>query len=71
MARSDEEFQAAGGRREPVEENPVETPDADAAEQATAAYPDDEPEEVHRGLEVDEYDAVEQSRVVDLEEEYR
>lgn len=60
----------SGGRRD-SDDKDVETPDADAAEQATVAYPGDEPEEVHRGLEVDEYDAVEQSRVVDLDEDYR
>ena len=68
MTRSNEEFQA---RRRDSGEASVETPDADAAEQATAAYPDDDQEEVHRGLEVDEFDAVEQSRVVDLDEDYR
>lgn len=28
------------------------------------------PVEIHRGLEVDEYDALEQARVVDIDDEY-
>lgn len=48
-----------------------ETPDADAVEQAIPANPADLPVHVHQGLEVAEWDAIEQARVVDLEEEYR
>jgi hypothetical protein len=55
---------------DPAERDP-EAPDADAVEQATPANPADEPEEVRRGLEVDEWDALEQARVVDLDEDYR
>jgi hypothetical protein len=53
------------------EERDPEAPTADAAEQATPADPADaeEEEELRRGLEVDEYDALEQSRVVDHDEE--
>lgn len=49
----------------------LEAPDSDAAEQNTAANPVDAPVEVHRGLEVGEWDAVEQSKVIDLEDDYR
>ncbi len=49
----------------------VEAPPEDAAEQATPADPTLQPVEVHRGLEVSEYDAVEQARVVDLDDDYR
>ncbi len=48
-----------------------DAPDADAVEQAIPANPAERRVEVHRGLEVDEWDAIEQSRVVDLEDEYR
>lgn len=46
---------------------------ADAAEQSAAANPAEEPVEVYRGLEVGEWDAVEQAVVVDLsdEDDYR
>ena len=53
------------------EERDLEAPDADAVEQATPANPADDPAEVHRGLEVNEYDAVEQARVVELDDDYR
>lgn len=46
---------------------------ADAAEQSAPANPAEEPVEVYRGLEVGEWDAVEQAVVVDLsdEDDYR
>jgi hypothetical protein len=53
---------------DPDEREPEASP-VDIAEQATPADPADEPEEIHRGLEVDEYDAIEQSRVVNHDEE--
>jgi len=55
---------------EPEERDP-EAPTADAVEQAILANPVDEDGEVHRGLEVGEYDAVEQAHVVDLDDDYR
>jgi hypothetical protein len=55
---------------EPEDRDP-EAPSEDALEQATPANPVDAPVEVHRGLEVNEYDAVEQAHVVDLDEDYR
>jgi hypothetical protein len=54
----------------------LETPAEDAAEQSIIADPveaatdGDYTEEVHRGLEVDEWDATEQARTVDLEDDY-
>jgi hypothetical protein len=53
----------------PDERDP-EAPPEDALEQATPANPADQASPVRRGLEVDEWDAIEQSRVVDLDEEY-
>ena len=49
----------------------LETPDADAAEQATPLDPAQRPAERTGRLEVDEWDALEQSRVVELDDEYR
>ena len=60
------------------DERDLEAPDADAAEQATPAQPAEEaaaPPQVHRGLdferEVNEYDAVEQARIVPLDDDDR
>jgi hypothetical protein len=69
MTMPDEDI-APGDHLDP-EERDLEAPDADAVEQATPANPADAPTEVHRGLEVDEYDALEQARVVDLDDDYR
>jgi hypothetical protein len=54
-----------------LDERDIEAPDDDAFEQATVANPADAPVEVHRGLEVDEWDAIEQARVVNLDDDYR
>lgn len=52
----------------------LETPAADAAEQAMPANPVEdpfeEPVQVRRGPEVGEWDAVEQAIVVDLDDDY-
>jgi hypothetical protein len=66
MAEPDEEFVA-----QDPDERDIEAPDEDAVEQATPANPADAPVEIHRGLEVGEWDAVEQARVVDLDDDYR
>jgi hypothetical protein len=55
-----------------ADERDIEAPEADAVEQATPANPaagarGDNP----RGLEVDEYDAWEQSQVVEIDDDYR
>jgi hypothetical protein len=55
---------------EPDRRDP-EAPSEDAVEQATPANPADQATEVQRGLEVSEYDAVEQAHVVDFDEDYR
>jgi len=60
------------------EDVPIETPADDVAEQALPAAPaeeEDGPDEaeeavIHRGLEVNEADAVEQARTVGLDDEY-
>ena len=49
----------------------LEAPEADTAEQGVPADPAQRPDEVHRGLDVDEGDALEQSRVVELDDEER
>lgn len=53
------------------EERDPEAPPADAVEQAMPADPTVEREPVRRGFEVGEYDAVEQARVVEFDDEYR
>lgn len=50
----------------PTDDAPAE----DRQEQARPANPAEEPVEVHLDGEVGEYDAVEQARVVDLDEDY-
>ncbi|MEV4753810.1 hypothetical protein AB0J86_01655 [Micromonospora sp. NPDC049559] len=63
MAQPDEEF-APGEHLVPEERDPEAPPD-DALEQATVADPaTEEGLDLHRGLEVDDWDAMEQARVV-------
>jgi len=69
MADPDEDF-AQEDHLAPEVRDP-EAPQEDAVEQATTLDPADREPEVHRGLEVDEWDALEQARVVDLDDEYR
>ncbi|HWG98061.1 MAG TPA: hypothetical protein VNV66_01790 [Pilimelia sp.] len=69
MSQPDEDL-APGAHLDP-DERDIEAPAADAVEQATVANPADEPVEVHRGMEVGDWDAVEQARIVDLDDEYR
>jgi hypothetical protein len=56
-----------------LDERDIEAPDADAIEQAIPADPVDAaratPPEVSRDPEVNDWDALEQARVVELEEE--
>jgi len=52
------------------EERDPEAPDVDAVEQAIIADPAAEEGEVHRGMEIADWDAIEQARVVDLEDDY-
>ena len=67
MSAPEEEF-APDEHLDPDERDP-EAPPEDAVEQATPADPLEAPVEIHRGLEVGEYDAIEQARVVDLEDD--
>ena len=75
MTRPDEDLATddANGERagslEPDERDP-EAPPADLAEQATTVSPVQRRTEVHPGLEVGEWDAVEQSIVIDMDDEY-
>jgi hypothetical protein len=52
----------------------LETPEADAAEQAVVAvpgWPDDEGDDVRPVSDANEWDAQEQSRVVEFDDDYR
>lgn len=69
MTRPEEDL-APSDHLEP-EERDLETPADDAVEQAIVANPADRDADVRRGLEVGEWDAVEQARVVDVDEDYR
>jgi hypothetical protein len=73
MTRPDEDL-AAGEREElAASERDLEAPPEDAAEQAAPARPADaadRPGKVRRPLEAGEWDAVEQSIEIDLEDDY-
>ena len=49
----------------------LEAPEADTAEQGVPADPALHPDEIHRGLDVDEADALDQSRGVGADDEER
>jgi hypothetical protein len=49
----------------------LETPPEDALQQAIPQNPADQPDEVHASDEVSEWDAIEQGRTVDLDDDYR
>ncbi len=66
MTRPDDD--RAGAQPTPADKDP-EAPEADAAEQARPVRPGDAPQEVRRGWEVGEWDAVEQSVIIDLDED--
>jgi hypothetical protein len=59
----------------PDNERDLETPEADAAEQATPADPgaldDSEPEPASSSIEVSEWDALEQRHVVQIDDDER
>ncbi|MEU8295996.1 hypothetical protein AB0C04_01730 [Micromonospora sp. NPDC048909] len=70
MSQPDEDF-APSAHLSP-EERDLEAEPADAVEQATTVDPIDGDPEPHRGLEVDDWDAMEQARVVvGDEDDYR
>jgi hypothetical protein len=49
----------------------LEAPPEDALQQAIPVNPADQPDEVRASDEVSEYDALEQARTVDLDDDYR
>ncbi|WP_229398944.1 hypothetical protein [Micromonospora okii] len=67
MAQPEEDF-APSDNLAPEERDP-EAPAADAVEQATSTDPGDGDAEPSRGLEVDDWDAMEQARVVGVDED--
>ncbi|MEU4472653.1 hypothetical protein [Micromonospora sp. NPDC023888] len=67
MGQPDEDF-APGDHLAPDERNPEAEP-ADAVEQAAPAGPVDGDDAPQRGLEVDDWDAMEQARVVTGDED--
>lgn len=75
MTRPDEDLAIDGtsgdraGSLEPDERDP-EAPPADLAEQSAPVGPAQRRAEVHPGPEVGEWDAVEQSIVIDIDDEY-
>ncbi|GAA4566242.1 hypothetical protein GCM10023176_16000 [Micromonospora coerulea] len=70
MGQPDEDF-APSDHLAP-EERDLEAEPADAVEQATSTDPGDGETEPHRGFEVDDWDAMEQARVVaGDEDDYR
>ena len=65
-----DEDRVPGSHLEP-DDRDLEAPPEDAAEQARPADPGLEVPERHRGNDVNEWDAVEQARVVELDDDYR
>ncbi len=77
MTRPDEEYELLD---EPVDAplgavdetlGILEAPDADAAEQRVPVNPADRQVRPHRAFEANEYDALEQAHVIDLDDDYR
>ncbi|GAA2330818.1 hypothetical protein AB0M46_28490 [Dactylosporangium sp. NPDC051485] len=70
MTQPDEDLLTVDDRLDPDVRDP-EAPPEDAAEQAQPANPLDRPQALHaRPWEANEYDAIEQDREVDLNDEY-
>lgn len=74
MTRPDEELAPEEGVEYlESDERDIEAPTADAAEQSVSAHPAEgasEPAPVRRGFDVGEWDALEQSIVVNLDDDY-
>jgi hypothetical protein len=70
MTRPDEDAGPDDRHYPDPDQRDPEAPVADAAEQSVSVRPAEEPVPVRRGLEVGEWDAVEQSIVVDLDDDY-
>jgi hypothetical protein len=68
MTAPDDEFTMLDERLGP-DERDLEAPAADAVEQATPARPSELPSPPRTAFEADEYDAIEQSRVVEYDDE--
>lgn len=68
MSQPDEEF-TPGAHLGPDERDP-EAPPVDAFEQSMVADPAADEPVPHRGLEVGDWDALEQARIVDLDDDY-
>ena len=70
---TDPEFSDRGASLDPGERD-IEAPDADALEQRTPADPteaaEQQPPRPSRSLEVNDWDALEQAQVVELDEDY-
>ncbi|OLB79639.1 MAG: hypothetical protein AUI14_09590 [Actinobacteria bacterium 13_2_20CM_2_71_6] len=70
---TDPDFIERGTRLDP-DERDIEAPDADALEQSIPADPVlaalEQPPQVSRDPEVNDWDALEQAQVVDLDEDY-
>lgn len=66
MTEPDEESVVPGDHVEP-DERDIEASAEDVVEQTIPANPAEQPSDVQRGLEVGEYDALEQARVIDLD----
>jgi hypothetical protein len=70
MTQPDEELLTLDDRLDPDVRDPEASPE-DAAEQAEPANPLDRPHTPHaRPWDANEYDAIEQDRTVDLDDEY-
>ena len=69
MTEPDESLIDPGARLEAGERD-RQAPDADVVEQTIPADPAEQHAEVPRGIEVNDWDAIEQARVVDLEDDY-
>jgi hypothetical protein len=71
MSQPDDDHLAVDDRLDP-DNRDIEAPEADAVEQATPANPADQPmPSGPHPADVNEYDALEQERVVDLDDDYR
>jgi hypothetical protein len=69
MTRQDDEPTVSEGAFDPAERD-IEAPTDDAIEQSTPANPTEVRSTPHTAFEADDYDAIEQSLVVDFEEDY-
>jgi hypothetical protein len=64
------EYEESDDQRLDITERDIEAPDDDLFEQTIPIDPADRPGEFQLGLEVDEFDAWEQSQVVQIDDDY-